>query len=518
LTSKNASSTAADRKPIGDPSLMATRLPYEAVKEALGHLGNDFEDRGEWMTLVHAVKGALGGNEEHYPIYEQWCLLWPENDAGDARRAWDSVRDSALGYHYIADRAGKAGWEGGAKYDFPVSSPTEAPAAGEVSEAPKPGIKFTLFNDIRPDFSKPMLVKGWLDNSALSIMYGPPNSGKSFNVLYLEFCIATGRDWFGRKVQRGGVVHIALEGGPGVPRRIAAIREHFQTSGQRVPIAVVTSHIDLSARARSIKPIVEMIREAERAMGEKVVLVVIDTVNMAMNGADENSAAEAAGFVTNCSHIRNEIGCHVMGIHHCGKDPKKGMRGSNAFKGNVDTVILVDNDSVSIPNGDGGKQRDGAKGAAIGFKLVEVQIGVDADGEAVTSCVVESAPLMKPSQKFAPGSPEDDVLRLMAGAEDDAVLSPPHLKQPYGFKVLPRAVIQEQFIAERVSFADQKEIEDPAAMRRVRQGACAAFRRAVAKLAKAEKINFSERFMWHRWHGDMATKDINTAMSPSKVA
>jgi hypothetical protein len=46
--------------------------------------------------------------------------------------------------------------------------------------------------------------------------------------------------------------------------------------------------------------------------------------------------------------------------------------------------------------------KDGEDGAKFAFKLVPVEIGVDADGEPVTSCIVESASLASVGNKKEP--------------------------------------------------------------------------------------------------------------------
>jgi hypothetical protein len=39
--------------------------------------------------------------------------------------------------------------------------------------------------------------------------------------------------------------------------------------------------------------------------------------------------------------LKEQLGCTVMPIHHTGKDAEKGMRGSSALDGAVDTALVV---------------------------------------------------------------------------------------------------------------------------------------------------------------------------------
>ena len=56
------------------------------------------------------------------------------------------------------------------------------------------------------------LVKGLLDQSALSVMYGQSNVGKTFVAMDVAFHVAAGMAWGGLKVSRGAVVYVAAEG------------------------------------------------------------------------------------------------------------------------------------------------------------------------------------------------------------------------------------------------------------------------------------------------------------------
>ncbi len=78
-----------------------------------------------------------------------------------------------------------------------------------------------------------------------------------------------------------------------------------------------------------------------------------------------------------------------MLIHHSGKDQTKGARGWSGLRAAADAEIEITRD----PHGPQRvatitKMKDGLDNVEYGFKLDVVNLGVDADGEAVTSCVV----------------------------------------------------------------------------------------------------------------------------------
>jgi hypothetical protein len=254
------------------------------------------------------------------------------------------------------------------------------------------GLPFELFHQIKPDLKKPALVAGWLDLDAFSVMFGPPGSAKSFNAINLGFCISTARPWFGNKVAQGGVLYLALEGGDGVKRRIEALKRHYELGDTFVPFAVARGPIDLSEAGKSMQELYDLIAAAEGEMGQKITLVIVDTFARANPGGDENSSKDMGVVVGKLDELRAHFGFHVLVIHHTGKDVDRGMRGSNALLGAIDTAVLIIDGVISVPDDETGKQRDRGKGAAIGFKLVDVTIGSDANGDLVQSAVIIEAP------------------------------------------------------------------------------------------------------------------------------
>jgi hypothetical protein len=103
LVTEKQSSASGNRMPIGHPSLIGDP---ELVRMALKLIGNELE-YDDWITLVAAIKAALGGDLEHYEIYEDWCLLYDGNDHEVAKAKWDSVTDAEIGIDYIIGIAKK---------------------------------------------------------------------------------------------------------------------------------------------------------------------------------------------------------------------------------------------------------------------------------------------------------------------------------------------------------------------------------------------------------------------------
>ena len=384
-----------------------------------------------------------------------------------------------------------------------AGKPDDKASTSESAEGTSAGAKalpFECFDDIKPDLKRPWLVKHWLGAGGSSLFYGPKGSNKTFLLAHTALCIAMGWDWFGHKVQQGPVLYCALEGGHGFKFRIEAMKLAHGLAGKHVPIYVVTKPLNLSRATRqTTDEIIATMREIEKREGQMPVFGIVDTVHRALHGADENDSAAVGAFIANLDYVRHATGAHMTGIHHTGKNKANGPRGSSAFGGDVDTMIYVDQGKASIPEGDMGKQRDGAAGGAIGFRRVDVDLGLDADGEMVRSCVIEEAPLLSgTSSQVSDDSHAGRLLRLAVRAQaEHGVVAPERLGLFPGEKVLPLEKLASIFIDEyeALKAAGLSSVSDDD-RRGIRQAGSNAFRRAVIMLEQAKKIEKDNQFLW----------------------
>jgi hypothetical protein len=233
------------------------------------------------------------------------------------------------------------------------------------------------------------LVKGLIVAGSLFVIYGESNSGKTFWILDVALAIAAGKSWRGRRTMRGLVVYVAGEGAASVRSRVAAFRREHADVGTGIPFCVVPQPVDFLSAA-SVDTLIGAIRAAEGKCGEKAVLVVVDTFARAIPGGNENDAQDVGIAVAAADRLRAETGAAVGFIHHAGKDPTKGARGSSALRAATDTEILIEG-QTGTRTATVTKQRDLPIGDKCAFELRQVVLGKDADGDAITSCVVDEA-------------------------------------------------------------------------------------------------------------------------------
>jgi len=234
------------------------------------------------------------------------------------------------------------------------------------------------------------LVDGLLGEGGLSVIYGPPNAGKSFLALDLAFAIASGRPWFGKPTVVGPVLYAAGEAAPGLRKRTKAIIQHKGCAG--APIGILKTALDLP---NDWDLLAARLRRMQRDLGQAPALLVIDTVNRFYGDGDENSSKDMRAFLGSVEKVRKEFpALHVLLIHHSGKDADKGMRGSTALLGAIDTAIQCKAEPKHLAWVE--KQREGVAHYGLPFKLREVVVDYP-DGRELTTCIVEQDTDGKPA-------------------------------------------------------------------------------------------------------------------------
>ncbi|MBR8429181.1 AAA family ATPase [Burkholderia cenocepacia] len=226
------------------------------------------------------------------------------------------------------------------------------------------------------------MVQGVLPASGFAAVYGPSGSGKSFLVLDLCAAIAAGADWFGRRATAAPVTYVCLEGEAGLGKRAKAwsIRKQCNLPSR---LRFVTQPLDL----RQSEDVADLCAAVLTAGGRDG-LLVIDTLNRAAPGTDENSSVDMGQLIEACKVAQRRLGGMVLLVHHTGKDGAKGLRGHSSLYAALDAALEVSrNDgrrewSVA-------KSKDDADGGRNAFALRVVELGDDEHGEPVTSCVVE---------------------------------------------------------------------------------------------------------------------------------
>src|SRR5262249_2174772 len=147
---------------------------------------------------------------------------------------------------------------------------------------------------------KAMQVDGLLESGGLALLYGPPDSMKTFLAVQLAYCVATGRDFHKFKTQAGPVVYIVGERTARFKLRTRAWRRHHGVESSEV-LHLLPEPVQFTREQDTTR-----LLNAIEAAGIKPVLIIVDTLARCAVGADENSAKDMGMFVAGLERIRRD--------------------------------------------------------------------------------------------------------------------------------------------------------------------------------------------------------------------
>lgn len=262
---------------------------------------------------------------------------------------------------------------------------------------PEPSGKFRRIRFCDLDkVARPMdyVVKNIIPSNAFGLVYGDSQAGKSFIAIDIALHVAMGREWFGHRVRKGGVIYQAGEGEYGIVNRFTAARNALDAP-RDLPIEIVPQPVDLWSPTGDTEALVGEFQAIAKTLAAPLSLIVIDTHATASAGADENSAKDMTLLIAHYKQIALATGATVLVVHHRNAEGSK-MRGHTSLPAAADFTVEVvadgkPGDARRIRHFKTMKQKDGENGLEGHFLLKHYPLGRDMDGDPFGSCFI--APL-----------------------------------------------------------------------------------------------------------------------------
>jgi len=284
--------------------------------------------------------------------YEEWTAMYGAPDPEEVRRAEESARRAE-------ERARRANGHAGAG-----------------------GRRFHLvrFGDVKLSTDAAYLVKDLIPREGLVVVWGAPKCGKSFFVFDLLLHVALGWPYRGHKVTKAPIVYVACEGERGLAARVAAFKHKHAIAD--ADFHLVTTRLDLVADRD------ELVADIRAQLGDEVEIgaIAIDTLNRSIAGSESDDEA-MGNYIKAADTVREAFACAIVVIHHCGIDAKR-PRGHTSLTGAVDAQLAVKRADDGQITTTVEFMKDGEEGQAIVSRLEVVPVGVDQEGDPITSCVV----------------------------------------------------------------------------------------------------------------------------------
>jgi hypothetical protein len=246
-------------------------------------------------------------------------------------------------------------------------------------------LRVLSINDLLELPERDYLVKGWLSPNEISLLVGAKNARKTFTALHVSYAVAQGRNVFGRRVKQAPILFVICEGDKGIAKRVKAlVRRH----GRCNAFHVIAQPIDLLRTSADRDDLHDVI---EAAQTFKCAMIVVDTVSRVLAGGKENSPEDMGTLLANLDTLRHASGAHIMGVHHGTKADGTDSRGHSILPNGADAIAQVE--WTGDGNGTGtislGFARDDIAGNLGAFRTELVNLGHDADGDEITTLLLE---------------------------------------------------------------------------------------------------------------------------------
>lgn len=251
-----------------------------------------------------------------------------------------------------------------------------------LNQTKSPDLHFKMLSGIELVSSPPMtwLIQDIIPTEGLIAIYGASGSGKSFLTLDLAFAIASGEShWFGLRVRQAPVTYVCLEGEAGIGKRISAWHKY---TNKAIPASLKFVTQPFNLLTDDVAKLANSIISSNHSNG----LIIIDTLNRATPGTDENSSTDMGVIISAAQQLEILTKCTVCFVHHSGKDVTKGLRGHSSLFAALDGAIEVIKTSFNR-EWRIAKSKDEETGARNPFKLEVLRIGLNEYGDDITSCV-----------------------------------------------------------------------------------------------------------------------------------
>lgn len=261
----------------------------------------------------------------------------------------------------------------------------------EIPATAKPKFPIRDLGHLRWSNTSRYLVRGVMNYRMLCVVSGASNAGKSPFALDMAAAIAKGEPWQGHKTKKGFVLYIATEGWTALENRLEALRREHFPDGSNPAFSYAAMSLNLRDPAPGfVRDLCAFVKEKAAEFGVPPALIVIDTLSHALGGASDKDDDVGRAVIANCQKIATGTGAAMMLLHHPTKAADSDYRGTSVWLNDTDLLIKVEVDpksktrTVTTP-----RVKETAEIEPVHFRIKPVLLGLDQEGDEITSIVIE---------------------------------------------------------------------------------------------------------------------------------
>jgi AAA domain len=270
-------------------------------------------------------------------------------------------------------------------------------------------------------------IKHLLPENGVGILTGPSGTGKTFMLDHMIAHLITGRKYFGKRVKPCNVLYVYAEGGAAdIELRLEAHNQHygnddFNTEHHRLSIApCIWNLCDESIIAEIIAYIIK----------HDIKFVVLETLGAMLMDGTVNDDEVVRKYIAGAKKIADQCNCTLLIVHHPPKGGSSDYLGSVTIKNNPDFLWILWKLDEEGKRDDDYKDKeimlelycDKCKFAPDGWKCgllrKEIVIGIDDEGDEMTSLVIENLTPDQKAEMIANGKVENSLGKFVKLSEN----------------------------------------------------------------------------------------------------
>ena len=223
------------------------------------------------------------------------------------------------------------------KLDNELPEQSEQPEVVYKREPPKPSQHEKLsYGSYGWEDTGLWTIQRFLKKKWCGFVVGFPGCMKTFILLRIAQCLANGELIAGCQIEQGDVHYVAAEGGYGIKCRLHALEELYGSVDERISFSFRSVDLRVPSHVMYLESV---FAEHEARTGNRISLLVLDTLSVNAIGMDENSSKDTGEFFAGCAKFAAEHDVSIIIVHHFGKDGE--IRGSSTMLGNIDFIWKV---------------------------------------------------------------------------------------------------------------------------------------------------------------------------------
>ncbi len=181
------------------------------------------------------------------------------------------------------------------------------------------------------------IVDGLISAGSVNIFYGEGGSKKTWALLDMAVCVATGDQWLNFKTTKNHVLLIDEESGKRrILRRLGDVLRGHNADHNTEIFTISLAGFDLG----QVDWIGELTNQINMTNSK---LVIIDALADVMPGRDENLVKDVQPIFLALRKIAEDTQAAIILIHHANKG-KQDYRGSTAIKGAIDLLLQIESE------------------------------------------------------------------------------------------------------------------------------------------------------------------------------